>query len=111
MDDKVVNQNDESRTDSWSSQHAQVTPAPTRKGPPTVVWLMLGVLSLLALAVIFVLPGVVENYELPFTPRAEITEPVRPNTNQTATTAALSPFEEAQRAKYSSGVPLPSDVL
>ncbi len=99
MDEKVVNQNDESRTDSWSSQNAQLRSAATRKGPPTVVWLMLGVLSLLALAVIFVLPSVVENYELPFTPRAEITEPVRPSTTQAASTAALSPFEEAQRAK------------
>ena len=100
MDDKVVNQTDESRKESWSSQNAQSSTSAARKGPAPVVWLMLGVLSLLALAVIFVLPGVVENYELPFTPRAEVSEPlIRPNANQVSTTPALSPFEEAQRAK------------
>ena len=92
MDDKEVKQNDETRTDSWSSQNAQSKASATRQGPAPVVWLMLGVLSLLALGVIFVLPGVVENYELPFTPRAELSEPVLPSVNQVASTAALSPF-------------------
>ena len=69
-----------------------------RRGPPPVVWLMLGVLSLLALAVIFVLPGVVADYELPFTPRAEVAEIVAPNVSLAAGANPISPFEEAQRA-------------
>ena len=68
------------------------------RGPSPLVWLMLGVLTLLALAVIFVLPGVVEEYELPFTPRAEVTEIVAPVATAAVGTNPISPFEEAQRA-------------
>lgn len=85
MDEKVVNDN------AQVERHKQ-----PRSGPTPVVWLMLALASLLALAVIFVLPGVVAEYELPFTPRAQLTDPapqlLRPS-------AAISPFEEAQRAK------------
>lgn len=59
---------------------------------------MLGVLTLLALAVIFVLPTVVEEYELPFTPRAEVTEIAVPIATAAVSTNPISPFEEAQRA-------------
>ena len=93
-----MNQTDETRKESWSS-HSAHTATVSRKGPAPIVWLMLGVLSLLALAVIFVLPGIVAEYELPFTPRAEVSEPVRPSSSALANSPALSPFEEAQRAK------------
>lgn len=99
MDDKVVNQNDESRKDPWSSQNAKSADLVARKGPAPALWLMLGVLSLLALGVIFVLPGIVADYELPFTPRAQVTEPARPVGGQQISGPALSPFDEAQRAK------------
>lgn len=67
-------------------------------GLSPLVWLMLGVLTLLALAVIFVLPGVVAEYELPFTPRAEVTEIALPVVAASANTNPISPFQEAQRA-------------
>lgn len=77
---------------------AQPVVARQSRRPSPVVWLMLGILVLLALAVIFVLPGVVEEYELPFTPRtATETVPVAPVT--TSSLPAISPFEEAQRAR------------
>lgn len=69
-----------------------------RSGPSPVVWLMLGILILLALAVIFVLPGVVAEYELPLTPRAEVTELASPAAAAPAINP-VSPFEEAQRAR------------
>jgi len=69
-----------------------------RPGPSPLIWLMLGVLILLALAVIFVLPGVVQEYELPLTPRAQITEAVAPAAAAPALNP-VSPFEEAQRAR------------
>jgi tetratricopeptide (TPR) repeat protein len=99
MDENEVKQSDQSVLESWSSQQNGNKAAQVRSGPSPIVWLMLGVLSLLALAVIFVLPGVVEEYELPFTPRAEITQPDSTNLGSAPATAAISPFEEAQRAK------------
>lgn len=71
-------------------------------GPSLMVWLMMGVLVLLALAVIFVLPGVVDEYELPFTPRASVTEPLLPANGSTAAINPVSPFEEAQKARQRS---------
>lgn len=76
-----------------------VRPAATNRGPSPVVWAMLAVSALLALAVIFVLPGVVEQYELPFTPRAEITTPVVPAGTAAPVGNPISPFEEAQKAR------------
>ncbi len=67
--------------------------------PSLVVWIMMGVLVLLALAVIFVLPGVVEEYELPFTPRAAVTEPLIPASGNNPALNPISPFEEAQKAR------------
>ena len=81
-----------------AARAAGARPAAVRAGPSPVVWLMLGVLILLALAVIFVLPGVVAEYELPLTPRAEVTEPALPATAAPALNP-VSPFEEAQRAR------------
>ncbi len=77
---------------------AGATSATVRRGPSPIVWLMLGVLSLLALAVIFVLPGVVQEYELPFTPRADVAEVSLPVAATAVNSNPISPFEEAQRA-------------
>lgn len=73
--------------------------APVRAGPSPLIWLMFGVLILLALAVVFVLPGVVQDYELPFTPRAQVSEPVLPAAGAAPALNPVSPFEEAQRAR------------
>jgi len=100
MDENELKQQDQDALSAWASQsNAGNKSAPARNGPSPVVWLMMGVLGLLALGVIFVLPGVVEEYELPFTPRAEVVEPILPSSGGAATTVAISPFEEAQRAK------------
>ena len=65
--------------------------------PSPWVWIGLGGLLLLALMVIFVLPSVVSDYELPLERRADLVE--SPTAERTAPAAsAISPFEEAQRA-------------
>lgn len=100
MDENELKRKDQSALDAWSPQGNSSSKAlPASAGPSPVVWLMLGVLGIIALGVIFVLPGVVENYELPFTPRAEVIETNRQNSANMPNTAAISPFEEAQRAK------------
>ncbi len=78
---------------------AGLRPMAARPGPSPLVWLMLGVLILLALAVIFVLPGVVAEYELPLTPRAQVEQVQTPAAAAAPTLNPVSPFEEAQRAR------------
>lgn len=68
------------------------------------VWVSLAALVLLALAVIFVLPGVVERYELPLVKRPEpvATEVVAGGGSTSVnnnTGGNVSPFEEAQLAR------------
>lgn len=98
MGNKEVNDSDRSGPQPWASAIPQAANnAATRKGPGPLVWVLFGILGLLALAVVFVLPGVVAQYELPFTPRAPLSEsaPVASPTSS----IAISPFEEAQRAR------------
>ena len=65
--------------------------------PSPWVWIGLGGLLLLALLVIFVLPSVVSDYELPLERRADqVDTPIAERTAPAA--SAISPFEEAQRA-------------
>ena len=72
--------------------------APAQKsGPSPIVWAGVGFLMLLALAVVFVLPGVVERYELPLEPAAE--QIVQAPSQPTQPAETISPFEEAQRAR------------
>jgi hypothetical protein len=65
------------------------------------IWVALAALVLLALAVIFVLPNVVQQYELPLTPR--VSQPVVETPAATvvvpSASPAMSPFEEAQNAR------------
>lgn len=100
MDENELKREDQPALEAWSTQGNLSSKARVvRSGPSPVVWLMLGILGLIALGVIFVLPGIVENYELPFTPRAEIVATNLQTSGNIPKTAAISPFEEAQRAK------------
>jgi len=100
MDENELKRKDQSALGAWSTQgNTNSKASAARTGPSPVVWVMMGFLGLIALGVIFVLPGIVEDYELPFTPRAEIVETNVQSAGRTPTTAAISPFEEAQRAK------------
>ena len=64
--------------------------------PPVWMWVGLSALLLVALLVIFVLPAVVTEYELPLERRVDLSElqPIAPINTATA----ISPFEEAQRS-------------
>lgn len=63
------------------------------------VWAALAALSLLALAVIFVLPQLVERYELPLIKRVEQPPAVVAPAQSAPQAPAISPFEEAQLAR------------
>ncbi|MEZ5490039.1 MAG: hypothetical protein R3F50_06935 [Gammaproteobacteria bacterium] len=81
-----------------------LTPASAAKKsdrPSPWVWFGLGMLALLALVVIFVLPTLVTEYELPLERRAVDVASVAPEPGQAparASSNAVSPFTEAQRA-------------
>jgi tetratricopeptide (TPR) repeat protein len=68
--------------------------------PPAWVWLGLGVLAIVALAVIFVLPTIVTQYELPLERRVELETPslTAGGVSPAGNTVAVSPFTEAQRS-------------
>ncbi|MFM1897616.1 MAG: hypothetical protein RLZZ385_2690 [Pseudomonadota bacterium] len=66
--------------------------------PSPKVWLALGFLVIIALAVVFVLPGVVERYELPLEPRVDTADLVPAPASMQPAVNAVSPFNEAQRA-------------
>jgi tetratricopeptide (TPR) repeat protein len=76
-------------------QHQSSPPA----GVSPWVWVMLGLLLIVALAVIFVLPRVVEQYELPLAQRVQPAAPPAVAVDSTPVTTQVSPFEEAQRAR------------
>jgi len=70
-----------------------------KQSQPPWVWAGMGVLVLLALFVIFVLPGIVEDYELPLERRVEESLAVAPVPTAQRTEPGVSPFLEAQRAR------------
>jgi len=70
------------------------------KGQPAWVWAGMGALVLAALFVVFVLPGIVEDYELPLERRVETLPANSADANRTASTdTGVSPFLEAQRSR------------
>lgn len=81
--------------------NAPLQTMPESRSVPLLVWAMMAVLILIALLVIFVLPKLVENYELPFTPRSNTVADVTISAPSTASnqTLSVSPFNEAQKAK------------
>ena len=81
-----------------SASGAQPLPPPETRRPSPWLWLGVGLLLIVALLVIFVLPVVVTEYELPLEPRVELAEQSIPPANQPAA-GELSPFEEALAAR------------
>lgn len=73
----------------------QIAPAPKQQ-PSALVWIALGGLVVVALFVVFVLPTIVSEYELPLERRVDVAD-ARPQSTANAG-PAISPFEEAQRA-------------
>jgi len=89
---------DISKSPLFSADPAQ--PAqPTRNKPSPLAWIGLGVLAIVALAVIFVLPTIVSEYELPLESRGEVVNftVTNPSATQSAINA-VSPFGEAQKS-------------
>ncbi|HJO10688.1 MAG TPA: hypothetical protein QGI39_01435 [Gammaproteobacteria bacterium] len=75
-------------------------PAQAKSDRPSIwVWLGLGSLLIVALAVIFVLPTIVTEYELPLERRLAVTElqPSLPAVSRNQP-SEISPFDEAQRS-------------
>jgi hypothetical protein len=60
-------------------------------------WLGLGALFVVALVVIFILPSIVEKYELPLAPRLDPAEIIV--TTPSVPPLSISPFQEAQISK------------
>ncbi|MBM88872.1 MAG: hypothetical protein CMQ41_10895 [Gammaproteobacteria bacterium] len=77
--------------------HGISTRAEETGKPPIWVWFGVAGLLLVALLVIFVLPNIVSEYELPLERRVNIAE-LAPIQDPTIPTSAISPFEEAQRS-------------
>ena len=73
--------------------------SPQKPGQPPWVWAGMGALVLLALFVIFVLPGIVQDYELPLERRVEESLATAPVAPQQRAETGVSPFLEAQRAR------------
>ena len=87
---------DISQSPIFSAQSNQAV----KNSPSPVLWFGLGLLVIVALAVIFVLPGIVSEYELPLEPRADViaTTSAPANTTSQPVVNAISPFEEAQKS-------------
>ena len=98
MSDKEVD-----KIDADDSAHSDnsvfINQAATLKAekPSPWVWIALGGLLLLALLVIFVLPSIVSEYELPLERRVDLAE-VPTSESAAVSATSISPFEEAQRA-------------
>lgn len=70
-----------------------------RQKPPVLIWIGLSFLVIVALAVVFVLPEIVNDYELPLERRVNVAP--QPLATQSSAPAgeAISPFEQAQQAQ------------
>ena len=96
-EDNPVNTDSDVLEPADASIYAQQVAPKQRQKPSTAMWLGLGALVVVALAVVFVLPSVVSEYELPLERRVEeVAQPVAAVAQPAE--AAISPFEEAQRS-------------
>ena len=98
MSENRVNKSEQPSRDAVAEDPfaKQVAPPKSEK-PSPFMWLGLGVLLIVALLVIFVLPAVVSEYELPLERRVEVANNAT-TPPPTATETTISPFEEAQRS-------------
>lgn len=77
----------------FSNQTAQAKP----NKPSAGIWIGLAGLLVVALLVIFVLPTIVSEYELPLERRVDVAE-IQPANSATSPASTISPFQEAQRS-------------
>ncbi|NKB34601.1 MAG: hypothetical protein GKR91_16025 [Pseudomonadales bacterium] len=66
--------------------------------PPVWIWFGVGGLLVVALLVVFVLPAVVSEYELPLERRVDVADLI-PIAEEETIVSTISPFEEAQRSR------------
>ena len=93
MSERTSDEQEQGITDPVEEVGPAVIPPAVPNKLPLGIWIGVGSLFIIALLVIFVLPAVVSEYELPLERRVEVAQPA-----PQATVAAISPFEEAQRA-------------
>lgn len=98
MSENRVNNTEQPASDAAAvDPFAQQVAPPQSKKPSPFMWLGLGALLIVALLVIFVLPSVVSEYELPLERRLDVANnATTPAVEEPE--ATISPFEEAQRS-------------
>ena len=84
--------------DVKSQVSSNSAPAPESKNPPIWVWFSVAGLLIIALLVIFVLPTVVNKYQLPLEPRISPSQ-IQQTGSVDSATPDISPFEQAQRSR------------
>lgn len=101
MSEQDVEKNEQESQEPGFPENPVYVSSPTvveSNKPPVWVWISVATLSIVALLVIFVLPSVVSQYELPLERRIDVTELV-PLPADDEPVAGISPFEEAQRSR------------
>ena len=89
-----------SEIDLTSQVSLNTAPISDSNKPPIWMWFSVAGLILIALLVIFVLPVLVNRYQLPLEPRIDISQIQQASSIDSATaTREISPFEQAQRAR------------
>lgn len=88
-----------SASEASAGEALSTTVATSGQRPPTLLLLSLAVLLLLALAVVFVLPGIVDDYELPLERRDSTAVTSTTIATEAASPEAISPFQQAQLAQ------------
>jgi hypothetical protein len=82
----------------YANSSASVELESTTNTPPVWIWFSVAGLLLVALLVIFVLPALVTEYELPLERRVDVTE-LQALPSEVEPVSTISPFEEAQRSR------------
>ena len=87
-----------SRIDLTGQVSLNTVPIFDSNKPPIWIWFSVAGLILIALLVIFVLPVLVNKYQLPLEPRIDISQ-IQQVSSTDSPTPDISPFEQAQRAR------------